>query len=43
MPGSSFGSTVESWVRLALTVDDDLFEAAVDRIIAHANRRVGEI
>ncbi len=39
MPGSSFGSTVESWVRVALTVDDDRFETAVDRIIAHANSR----
>lgn len=36
MPGSSFGATVKDWVRVALTVDDDLFEAACARILAHA-------
>jgi len=36
MPGSSFGTTVESWVRVALTVDDDRFAEAIDRIIAHS-------
>lgn len=36
MPGSSFGTTLDGWVRIALTVDDDLFDSACDRIIRHA-------
>ncbi len=36
MPGSSFGVTVNDWVRVALTVGDDLFEAACARILQHA-------
>lgn len=38
MPGTSFGKTVDNWVRVALTVDDAAFAAACDRIIEHANR-----
>lgn len=36
MPGSSFGTTLDQWVRVALTVDDDAFDAACTRIIRHA-------
>lgn len=36
MPGISFGTTVENWVRVALTIDDDQFEEACRRIINHA-------
>lgn len=38
MPGTSFGGTVDDWVRIALTVDDADFAAACDRIINHANQ-----
>lgn len=38
MPGTSFGDTVDSWVRIALTVDDAVFFQACDRIISHANQ-----
>ena len=37
MPGSSFGTTVENWVRVALTIDDGVFEEALNRIIKHSN------
>lgn len=36
MPGSSFGTTVENWVRIALTIDDVAFEEACNRIIEHS-------
>ncbi len=36
MPGSSFGTTLDGWVRIALTVEDDLFDSACERIIQHA-------
>ncbi|MBQ0808605.1 pyridoxal phosphate-dependent aminotransferase [Roseovarius sp.] len=39
MPGASFGKTLDSWVRLALTVEDAPFAQAIDRIVAHANAR----
>ncbi|PPB79467.1 arginine:pyruvate transaminase [Albidovulum inexpectatum] len=39
MPGSSFGETLGGWVRVALTVPDDRFDTAMDRIIAHARLR----
>lgn len=38
MPGSSFGTTLEGWVRIALTVDDDAFDTACTRIIQHATQ-----
>ena len=38
MPGPSFGATVENWVRVALTIDDGLFEEALSRIIEHSKR-----
>jgi len=37
MPGSSFGESLNDWVRVALTVDDERFDTACDRIVAHAN------
>lgn len=43
MPGSSFGTTVENWVRVALTIDDGPFEEALNRIIDHANGFKGEL
>ncbi len=36
MPGTSFGETINDWVRVALTVEDGPFLAACDRIAAHA-------
>ena len=39
MPGSSFGTTVESWVRVALTVDDDVFADAIGRMVDHSQAR----
>jgi arginine:pyruvate transaminase len=36
MPGSAFGAGLNDWVRVALTVDDDLFAEACARILAHA-------
>jgi arginine:pyruvate transaminase len=38
MPGSSFGATLETWVRVALTVNDQAFDVACSRIIEHANQ-----
>lgn len=38
MPGKSFGETMENWVRIALTVDDETFELACDRIEDHASQ-----
>lgn len=39
MPGSAFGEGLKHWVRVALTIDDESFAAALDRIAAHANRK----
>ncbi|MDT8329175.1 MAG: pyridoxal phosphate-dependent aminotransferase, partial [Roseovarius sp.] len=41
MPGTSFGETLNDWVRVALTVDDAPFDAAIDRIVAHARATCG--
>lgn len=38
MPGESFGDTITSWVRVALTADDTDFDRACDRIVAHATQ-----
>lgn len=43
MPGSSFGTTLDTWVRVALTVGDADFDRACDRIIAHARQFQEEI
>jgi len=37
MPGSSFGNSLNNWVRVALTVDDKRFDEACERIVKHAN------
>ncbi|MEX0300930.1 MAG: pyridoxal phosphate-dependent aminotransferase [Leisingera sp.] len=39
MPGSAFGDSLRDWVRVALTIDDSKFATALDRIVAHANRK----
>ncbi|MGY6410526.1 MAG: pyridoxal phosphate-dependent aminotransferase [Alkalilacustris sp.] len=36
MPGASFGAALGDWVRIALTVEDAVLEAAADRIARHA-------
>ena len=36
MPGSAFGAALDDWVRVALSVEDKLFEIACQRIIDHA-------
>ncbi len=43
MPGTSFGTTLKNWVRVALTVDDGLFDTACDRILAHADDLLSEV
>lgn len=35
MPGTSFGTSIDQWVRVALTIDDEAFDEACRRIIAH--------
>ena len=42
MPGASFGTTLDTWVRVALTVGDGELDTACDRIAAHANQFQGE-
>ncbi|WP_324753862.1 pyridoxal phosphate-dependent aminotransferase [Roseovarius sp. Pro17] len=37
MPGTSFGKTLDTWVRVALTAPDAALETACDRIVAHAS------
>ncbi|WIY25159.1 pyridoxal phosphate-dependent aminotransferase [Parasedimentitalea psychrophila] len=37
MPGTSFGTTMSDWVRVALTIDDGDFDRAIQRIVLHAN------
>ncbi|SHK96798.1 arginine:pyruvate transaminase [Roseovarius marisflavi] len=41
MPGTSFGETLNDWVRVALTVEDAPFGEAIDRIVAHARATSG--
>jgi arginine:pyruvate transaminase len=36
MPGSAFGALLDGWVRVALTVEDDAFDRACQRIADHA-------
>lgn len=38
MPGSSFGSSLHNWVRIALTTDDVPFADACTRMIAHSQQ-----
>lgn len=42
MPGESFGAAAAGHVRVALTVEDTLFEDAFGRLLNHAARLVGE-
>ena len=42
MPGASFGTTLDTWVRVALTVGDRDLDTACDRIAAHARQFRGE-
>lgn len=42
MPGTSFGTSLDTWVRVALTASDAALEAACDRIVAHAAERTAE-
>ncbi len=39
MPGESFGNALAGWVRLALTQDDAVVEAACDRIVRYSSAR----
>ena len=41
MPGSSFGESLDDWVRITLTADDDLLKKASQRIAEHAQIRTG--
>lgn len=40
MPGTSFGATLNDWVRVAMTASDDALQTACDRIITHAAARI---
>ncbi len=39
MPGCSFGNTLTSWVRLAVTIDDEMIAEACKRIVTYARER----
>ena len=41
MPGTSFGASLEDWIRISLTAPDGPFDAACDRIVEHAKRLAG--
>ena len=41
MPGASFGDSLETWIRVALTIDDRAFDAAIDRIVDFATHHHG--
>lgn len=43
MPGSAFGNSLNSWVRLALTISDADFETALNRIVSHANLKTRSV
>ncbi len=43
MPGSAFGDSLKSWVRVALTINDTDFATAISRIIDHANSKSREV
>ncbi|WP_104016910.1 pyridoxal phosphate-dependent aminotransferase [Roseovarius nitratireducens] len=43
MPGSAFGGSLKHWVRVALTIPDQAFTTAVERIIANANRKASVV
>ena len=41
MPCASFGTTLDGWIRVALTAEDRVFDEAVRRIACHAGRLAG--
>jgi arginine:pyruvate transaminase len=41
MPGESFGNGLAGWLRLSLTVEDELIQTACTRIAAYAARAQG--
>lgn len=43
MPGNAFGASLENWIRVALTVDNELLFQACDRITAHEQARMEEV
>ena len=43
MPGTAFSERLTTWVRVALTIEDDRFEAAIERILRHASLRTQEV
>lgn len=43
MPGTSFGDTLQDWIRVALTVDDGPFETACRRILSHSGDLLSEV
>jgi arginine:pyruvate transaminase len=43
MPGSSFGQSLDQWIRVALTQPDDDFDEGCRRIIDHVNRTTMEV
>lgn len=43
MPGNAFGESLENWIRVALTIDDDLLEQACERIIDFELTRMEEV
>ncbi|MES0862661.1 pyridoxal phosphate-dependent aminotransferase [Ruegeria sp. SCPT10] len=43
MPGSAFGDSLKTWVRVALTINDTDFATAISRIIDHANSKSREV
>lgn len=38
LPGSSFGASLEKWVRVSLTRSDDAFDEGCRRVVEHARR-----
>ena len=43
MPGSAFGEGLRDWVRVALTIPDQEFSTAIDRIVAYCNNRAQNV
>ena len=43
MPGSSFGRSLDRWIRVALTQPDDEFDEGCRRIIEYVNRTTTEV
>jgi len=43
MPGDAFGESTKNWVRVALTVNDQQFDLAIDRIITHAHSSIAAV